>query len=239
MSGGRALQPSRPKQYTAAIHKRGALSSSIERCAAPFGLAECAAPLVRKPEEEALLDVLRQPWPWWLTGIGIGLVVPALLLIGNRSFGVSSNLRHLCAAICPADIAFFRYDWKRDGLWNLVFALGILIGGYIGGVLLGNPEPIAIAPRTKEALAALGLTDFSGLAPRELFTWSALGSLPGFLLIVVGGFLVGFGTAYGGGCTSGHGISGLANFQLPSLIAVIGFFVGGLIATHVLLPLVL
>ncbi|HSL68987.1 MAG TPA: YeeE/YedE thiosulfate transporter family protein [Longimicrobiales bacterium] len=186
-----------------------------------------------------MLTVLRQPWPWWLTGIGIGLVVPALLLIGNRSFGVSSNLRHLCAAVCPADVAFFKYDWKRNGLWNLTFAIGILIGGYLGGVLLRTPEPMALAAETKQALAALGIDDFSGLAPRSLFTWSALTSLPGILLIVGGGFLVGFGTAYGGGCTSGHGVSGLANFQLPSLIACIGFFVGGIIASRLLLPLVL
>ena len=186
-----------------------------------------------------MLGVLREPWPWWLTGIAIGLMVPALLLIGNRSFGVSSNLRHLCAALCPADVAFFKYDWKRDGLWNLTFALGILIGGYIGGVLLSTPEPISIAAKTKAQLGALGVHDFAGLAPKELFNWAALMSLPGLLLIAGGGFLVGFGTSYGGGCTSGHGVSGLANFQLPSLIACIAFFVGGILATHLLLPLIL
>lgn len=186
-----------------------------------------------------MLDLLRMPWPWWLTGIGVGLIVPALLLVGNRSFGISSNLRHLCAALCPADVAFFKYDWKRDGLWNLTFAIGILIGGFIGGSWLASAEPVAIAGSTKAQLGTLGIHDFSGLAPRELFNWQALGGLAGLLLIVGGGFLVGFGTAWGGGCTSGHGVSGLANFQLPSLIACIGFFVGGILATHFLLPLIL
>jgi len=186
-----------------------------------------------------MLDFLRQPWPWWVTGLLVGLTVPALLLIGNRSFGVSANLRHLCAAICPADIAFFKYDWRRSGLWNLVFAVGVLAGGYIGGVLLASPEPIAIAASTKAQLATLGIHDLHGLAPRELFNWSMLLTGPGLLVLVFGGLCVGFGTAWGGGCTSGHAVAGLANFQLPSLIAVIGFFAGGLIATHVLLPLVL
>ena len=186
-----------------------------------------------------MLDILRQPWPWWVAGLGAGLMVPALLLIGNRSFGISSNLRHLCAAVCPGDLAWFRYDWKAVGLWNLVFAVGILLGGIIGGVLLATPEPVQIAAKTKAELSALGINDFTGLAPKEVFNWSALLSVKGLMFVVLGGFLVGFGTAYGGGCTSGHGVAGLADFQLPSLIAVIGFFVGGLIGTHFLLPLLL
>jgi uncharacterized membrane protein YedE/YeeE len=186
-----------------------------------------------------MLGALREPWPWWVTGIGVGLMVPALLLIGNRSFGVSANLRHLCAAVCPGGVAFFKYDWKREGLWNLTFALGILAGGYIGGVLLSTHEPIAIAAETQTELRALGVHDFAGLAPRELFNWSGLLTIRGLLLIVFGGFLVGFGTAYGGGCTSGHSVAGLASFQLPSLIASIAFFVGGILASHLLLPLIL
>jgi len=187
----------------------------------------------------SILDILRQPWPWYVTGLAAGLMVPALLLTGNKSFGIASNLRHICAAVYPANIAHFKYDWKQTGLWNLMFALGILIGGYIGGVLLASAEPVAIAEKTRAALTALGVSDFNGLAPRELFSWSALLTLEGILLIGVGGFLVGFGTSYAGGCTSGHGIAGLSNFQLPSLIAIIGFFAGGLLATHLLLPLFL
>jgi len=178
------------------------------------------------------------PWPWYVAGPAIGLFVPTLLVVGNRLFGVSSSLRHFCSAILPGRIEYFCYDWRQAGLWNLMFVAGILAGGCLASHW-GAVQTVAISEQTKLALAGLGLHDFSGLAPRELFSWSALLTLRGFVSVVVGGFLVGFGTAYAGGCTSGHAISGLADLQLPSLIAVVGFFAGGLIATHFLLPLFL
>jgi len=178
------------------------------------------------------------PWPWYVAGPAIGLFVPTLLILGNRVFGVSSNLRHLCSAVFPSRLEYFRYDWKRTGLWNLVFVAGILLGGFLAAHW-GAPQNVAISEQTRLALTRLGIHDFSGLAPREVFTWSALLTVKGFVLVILGGVLVGFGTAYPGGCTSGHAISGLADLQLPSLIAVVGFFAGGLIATHFLLPLFL
>ncbi|MGA3086987.1 MAG: YeeE/YedE thiosulfate transporter family protein [Terriglobales bacterium] len=182
--------------------------------------------------------VIFDPWPWYIAGPVIGLFVPALLILDNRMFGVSSSLRHLCAAVLPARLGFFRYDWKRTGLWNLFFVAGILVGGFLASQW-GGSHDVAISEPTRLALTKLGIHDFSGLAPREIFSWPALLTLKGLLSIVVGGFLVGFGTAYAGGCTSGHAISGLADLQPSSLVAVIGFFVGGLIATHFLLPLFL
>lgn len=175
-------------------------------------------------------------WPWYIAGPLIGLFVPALLILGNAVFGVSSSLRHTCAAVLPRSTKYLDYDWKNSGLWNLIFVVGILIGGFLA-VHWGAPHEIAISSATRADLAKLGIHDFSGLAPREIFSWPALFSLRGFVSVIVGGFLVGFGTAYAGGCTSGHAISGLANLQLPSLIAVIGFFAGGLLATFFLLPL--
>jgi hypothetical protein len=174
-------------------------------------------------------------WPWYLAGPIIGLFVPALLVAGNKLFGVSSNLRHLCSALVPGRLEYFRYDWRKAGGWNLVFLGGILIGGFLASHW-GPPHDIAITAQTKAALTALGVHDFSGVAPHELFSWQALLTLRGFVSVVVGGFLVGFGAAYAGGCTSGHAISGLADFQLPSLIAVCGFFAGGLAATYFILP---
>src|SRR2546425_9001372 len=179
---------------------------------------------------------LTRPWPWYVAGPLIGLMVPTLLLLGNKSFGFASNLRHICAACFPGKVAFFHYDWRKAGGWNLAFLGGTLLGGFIGGRLMA-PGNVALSPRTLAALTALGLHDLSGLVPREAFTWAALATPRGIVMVVVGGFLVGFGTAYAGGCTSGHAISGLADFQKASVVAVIGFFAGGLIATFVLLPL--
>lgn len=186
-----------------------------------------------------MIEAVSQTWPWYVAGPLIGLVVPLLLLIGGKDFGVSGNLRHMCAAVLPTKPAFLRYDWKKS-LWNLVFALGILIGGFIAVLMVPvDGVEIGISEATKSDLAALGITDFTGLVPAQLISWSGLATIPGLILVVVGGFLVGFGARYAGGCTSGHAITGVANLQLPSLVAVIGFFIGGLIVTHLLLPLIL
>ncbi len=185
-------------------------------------------------------DVVSQPWPWYVAGPLIGLVVPMLLLLGGKVFGVSANLRHICAATIPGPVEFFRYDWRKAGMWNLTFIAGALIGGFIAVQLVPvSGVPIGISEATRADLLALGISDLSGLVPDELISWSALTTLPGLVAVILGGFLVGFGARYAGGCTSGHAISGLADLQFPSLVAVIGFFVGGLIVTHVVLPLLL
>ncbi|MDE2995431.1 MAG: YeeE/YedE thiosulfate transporter family protein [Bacteroidota bacterium] len=184
-----------------------------------------------------MIDFISQPWPWYVAGPLIGIVVPALFLIGGKQFGLSENLRHVCAML-PGKTEFFNYDWK-NGVWNLTVIVGIIIGGFIGSTFLGNPDPVAISDATKSDLALLGVTQFDGLLPSEIFSWEGLASVRGLIMIVLGGFLVGFGARYAGGCTSGHAISGLADLQLPSLIAVIGFFAGGLIATFFLLPIIL
>jgi uncharacterized protein len=186
-----------------------------------------------------MADLLLRPWPWYVAGPLIGAFVPLLLLLGNKLFGFSSNLRHACAAVYPSKLAYLRYDWRGDGAWNLTFALGTLIGGFLAGWVFANPEPIAIAAQTRADLMALGIRDFHGLVPSDLFNWEALLTARGLAVIVLGGFLVGFGTAYGGGCTSGHGLSGVADLQPASFIAMVGFFVGGVLATFFLLPLVL
>lgn len=186
----------------------------------------------------SLLELLSRPWPWYVAGPLIGLTVPALLLLGGKAFGVSANLRHVCAAFIPAGLEFFRYDWRKES-WNLAMAAGIVVGGFLGGVVFRNPDPVAISSAAEATLGAMGVANTGGLHPDSLFSFSALLTIPGFVLIVVGGFLVGFGARYAGGCTSGHAIMGLATLQWPSLVATACFFIGGLLTTWVLLPLLL
>jgi uncharacterized membrane protein YedE/YeeE len=186
-----------------------------------------------------MTDWLVNPWPWYVAGPLIGLFPALLLLLGNRPFGVSSALRHVCAATCPASLQYFRYDWRHEGSWNLAFTLGILIGGILAGSLFGNPEPVLITSETKTTLLSLGVANFTGLAPPDLFSWANLATPRGAALIVGGGFLVGFGSAYAGGCTSGHGLSGIADLQLPSAVALMGFFAGGIAATFLIMPFLL
>lgn len=185
-----------------------------------------------------ILNVLKQPWPWYIAGPLIGLTVPALMIIGNKSFGISSSLRHICASCMPANIKFFKYDWRKE-VWNLFFVAGILFGGILTALFLGSNEPIQIHENLRAELASYGVTDISSLVPTQIFNFENLFTLQGFLVMVVGGFLVGLGTRYAGGCTSGHAITGLSNLQMPSLIATCCFMVGGIIMANLVLPYIL
>lgn len=185
-----------------------------------------------------MLELIKQPWHWAVSGALIGLIVPLLLVLGNKKFGISSSFRHICAACFSGDIKFFKYDWKKE-VWNLFFVGGIIIGGYIASSFLTNPgTEIQVAERTLETLKGYGIKDFSNLLPADLFSWANLFSLKGLIFFVIGGFLVGFGTRYAGGCTSGHSIMGLANLQKASLIATIFFMAGGFLSTNILIPLI-
>ena len=186
-----------------------------------------------------MIELISKPWPWYISGTLISLVMFTMLILGKK-FGVSSNLRTICSMSGAGKFAeFFRFEWKKD-IWNLIFILGALIGGFISREFLTADPSVAISAQTIADLQAFGMSNpGSDYIPAEIFNWDTLFSLKGFLLMVVGGILIGFGTRYGDGCTSGHGISGLSNLQLPSLVAVIGFFIGGLIVTFFVLPYVL
>lgn len=185
-----------------------------------------------------ILNIFTSSWPWYVAGPLIGLMVPLLLLIGNKTFGISSSLRHVCAACLPANIPFFKYDWKKE-IWNLFFVAGILAGAFLIANLSGNMEPVKINPKLATELSSYGITNFESLVPGDLFNWQNLFTAKGFIMMVVGGFLVGFGTRYAGGCTSGHAIMGLSSLQWPSLVATISFMTGGFIMANFILPSIL
>lgn len=181
---------------------------------------------------------LTQPWPWYVAGALIGLTVPALLILGNKHFGISANLRHACAACFPANIKFFKYDWKKE-IWNLFFVIGILAGALLAVNFLSSPEPVQIAPALAAELKDYGITDNSKLLPSELFSLESLFTVRGLVMMILGGFLVGFGARYAGGCTSGHSIMGISNLQWPSFIATVFFMIGGIIMANFILPFIL
>ncbi|MEP4534533.1 MAG: YeeE/YedE thiosulfate transporter family protein [Cyclobacteriaceae bacterium] len=184
----------------------------------------------------SIIDFISQPWPWYVAGPIISLVMFSLLFFGNK-FGISSNLRTVCSILgAGKSCEYFDFDWKAQK-WNLVFALGMLLGGAISAFFLSSEESVQLSAATIESLKGLGISQpGKEMVPEELFGWDSLFTLKGIIMLVLGGFLVGFGTRYGGGCTSGHAISGLSDLQLPSLIAVIGFFIGGLFVTWLVLP---
>lgn len=184
------------------------------------------------------MEFLSKPWPWYVAGPLLGLAVPLLLLIGNKTFGISSSLRHICAACMPAKIPFFQYNWKKES-WNLIFVGGVLLGGIISAVLLNNPDPVIVNPGLASELSTYGISNYNGLVPQELFNWNSLLSWKGILIIVGGGFMVGFGTRYAGGCTSGHTIMGISSLQWPSMVATAMFMIGGILMANLILPFIL
>lgn len=184
-----------------------------------------------------MIEWIKQPWPWWVSGPLIGLMVPLLLIIGNKPFGISSSLKHICAACIPANISFFNYDWKKEA-WLLFLVGGVVIGAFVAWNWLSYHD-IAINPKLMSELKNYGISDSSRMVPVEVINWHSLATLKGFIMIVVGGFLVGFGTRYGDGCTSGHAIMGLSNLQWPSLVATCSFFAGGTIMANFILPYIL
>ncbi len=185
------------------------------------------------------MDLIYEPWPWYVAGPIIAFVMVLLLLFG-KTFGLSSNFRTVCSIAGAGKVAdFFKFDWKAQ-VWNLVFVLGTIIGGFIAHNFLTIDQSVNINPATVENLESLGMENVGkSYAPSSMFGIEALSSIKGWLILIIGGMLVGFGTRYAGGCTSGHAISGLSNLQLPSLIAVIGFFIGGLIMTYFILPFII
>lgn len=185
-----------------------------------------------------MMEFLQQPWSWYVAGAIIGLTVPALLILGNKHFGISANLRHACAACLPANIKFFKYDWKKE-IWNFFFVGGIIIGAFLAVHFLSSSEPVKVAPALLSELKNYGIEDHSNLLPRELFSFESLLTIRGFIMLVAGGFLVGFGARYAGGCTSGHSIMGISDLQVPSMIATASFMAGGFIMANLILPFIL
>lgn len=185
-----------------------------------------------------IIEFISKPWAWYVAGPAITLVMFLLLYFGGQ-FGVSSNLRTVCAAVGGDKLSdFFKFNWKEQ-IWNLVFIGGAIIGGFIATEFLTPTQELALNPNTIQKLQALGFENPGAeYLPAEIFGTESVLSFSGMLILLVGGFLVGFGARYGGGCTSGHAISGISNLQIPSVIAVIGFFIGGLIMSHLLLPII-
>ena len=184
-----------------------------------------------------MLEFLKDPWPWYTSGAAIACIMLALIFFG-KSFGFSSNLRTMCTILGAGKrVKFFQFDWKSER-WNLLFLAGAVLGGVIASTWLRSDEPLQLSAATIRDIGAIGIAFDGGLNPSQIFSLEYISSPRGFLILLGGGILVGFGTRYAGGCTSGHAISGLSNLQIPSLIAVCGFFAGGLLMTHFLLPLI-
>jgi len=184
------------------------------------------------------MDLINQPIPWYIAGPLIAIIMLLLLLVG-KNFGMSSNLRTICTALGAGKTCdFFCFDWKGQQ-WNLLVMLGAVIGGFIAFNYLSGGNAPEINTEAISNLKTMGFESAGkNYLPIELFSGDIFGSTKGIFILLIGGMLVGFGARYAGGCTSGHAISGLSNLQLPSLIAIIGFFIGGLVMVHLIFPLI-
>lgn len=184
-----------------------------------------------------VIEFIKQPWPWYFSGLVIAAIMVLLIFFG-KSFGFSSNLKTICA-MCGAGkhVKFFDFDWKKT-TWNLLFLIGAIAGGFIAQRFLSTSQPMQISQATITDLQKLGFAAPDSIEPNELYGLAQVTNIKTLLILIIGGLLIGFGTRWAGGCTSGHAITGLSQLQLPSLIAVTGFFIGGLVMTHVLYPFI-
>jgi len=183
-----------------------------------------------------MIELLSSPWPWYISGPLIALTM-FLMLYTGKSFGVSSNLKSMCTiAGAGRKVKYFKFNWKAT-IWNLVFMLGLVLGGALSASFLKNENPVNLSSQTEQKLHEYHMHN-DNIVPMELYGEQAVFSFKGFLILLFGGIMVGFGARYAGGCTSGHAIQGLSNLQIPSLIAVIGFFIGGLAMVHLIFPLI-
>ena len=132
-----------------------------------------------------MLEAIKQPWSWYVAGTLIGLTVPILLLLGNKHFGISSSLRHICAACIPANIPFFKYNWRKEA-WNLFFVAGVVAGGWVSVAFLSDPNPVVVSDKTIQALAALNITTGQQLMAASIFNVSNLFTLKGLVFFVIG-----------------------------------------------------
>ncbi len=185
---------------------------------------------------EQLFVWLSGPWPWYISGPIIGSMVPLMLIIGGKSFGVSQNLEHICAMTQPkrVNVRLFQYDWKQFG-WCISFVAGVAIGGFLAMYVFKHPGAIELSNATQQMLVSWGVTQGTDFYPSELYDLTPFN----LLILAVSGILIGFGTRYASGCTSGHAITGLATLQLKSLKAVLGIFAGGILAAHFITPFLL
>src|SRR5258708_20703735 len=127
------------------------------------------------------MDFLYKPWPWYVAGPLIGLTVPLLLLLGNKKLGISSTLRQICAACIPAHLPLLTYDWRRDS-WNLIFALGLVIGGVLGGIVFAKSQAIAISTRTADYLKSHRFNNSHLLMTADLFNLVSPPPSKGFII---------------------------------------------------------
>ena len=192
---------------------------------------------------ESLFEWIKEPWPWYVSGPLIAIVMLILTFYG-KGFGMSANLRTLCTIGGAGKFSdFFKFEWRKE-LWNLVVAQGAILGGFVSHFYLKKDQTIGISDATKESLIDYGFTNpGEAMVPKEFFSWEAIQDPKIIAILLIAGLFIGFGTRYAGGCTSGHAISGISNLQIASVVAVIGFFIGGLIMVHLifqfLLPILL
>jgi len=181
------------------------------------------------------MEFLLQPWAWYVSGPLIALVMFTMFYFGKR-LGISSNLENLCAIGGAGNLVdYFKFDWRKNK-WNIVFMIGLIIGGFLSSNYLSSSKTVAISMETKVELKELGFNNAGDTyLPAEMFNTLNLKTIS---ILLIAGFLVGFGARYAGGCTSGHAIVGLSMLELPSLVSVIGFFIGGLTMTWLIFPFI-
>lgn len=148
---------------------------------------------------------------WAIAGGAIGVITLLLLYLTNRRLGISTGFESVCALVSRRPY-FQRDELQGPGRWRLPFLAGLFVGGVASATLAGGLEPSM----------ELGMFEAaSGAGHTGKLAW-----------MFVGGLFIGFGARLAGGCTSGHGIFGIANFEKSSWISTVSFMAAGIATTQ-------
>ena len=159
--------------------------------------------------------------PWYVAGPLIGLIVPLLLLLREKQFGISSSYRYVLSGPFKR-VSYFNYDAKKDS-WQLHFCIGLIVSGLVVTYFIPSWKP--------EGRALEGGSTWQEIAV-SVYEWKNC------IQFFIGGLLVGFGARYANGCTAGHCIMGVSQWATSSLVATVSFFVGGWLASNFLIELI-
>ena len=186
----------------------------------PHAMGFEAEPYVAEALESGGGWLTRARWAPYLVGAGIGVLSWLAFLLSDHPLGVSTAYARTAGMVEKAvrgeKVKEKEYYQEHEPVvdWEWMLVLGLLVGATASAVLSGDFRWEVVPPMWE---GGFGYSPVVRIA-----------------VAVLGGWLIGFGARWAGGCTSGHGISGALQLVISSWLAALCFFIGGIAAAFLL-----